>query len=400
MLAGAGLTRRGWGLLGAALMLGASAYLFGLDELYPLGAGALVLVVAARAWVSNSAWDVRISRNIRPSRLPEGAEAKVVVLARNHHRRRSPVVVVRDRFEGGRVAASFAVAPLEPGEARGASYRLPAVRRGLYRLLPLEVELSDPFGVSRVTRVGAPGGSLTVHPRVEQIAHSSIPSDSERDRRVPLPVLGRGGDEFYGLREYEPGDDLRHVHWVSTARVDELMIRQPENLWRGRTTVVVDARSGAHNARTFEAALSAAASLAVSTLRSEMQARVVMTGGVDTGYGSGTGHEARILDTLAVSEPRPGAGLWDEVRFAELSGPVVLITTDVAGADEKGAVLRRAGRSSAAVVVFLREHARDSARNLQAPAAGGSSRWRQVTVQPGANFRAAWTASRRVGAPC
>ena len=407
----AGLTGRGWGLLAAALVFGAGAYVFGLDELYPLGAGSLVLVVAARTWVANATWDLRVSRTIRPSRLPEGTEARVLVSARNHGRRRSPVVVVRDRFEGGRIAAAFAIAPLEPEESRGATYRLPAARRGLYHLQSLEVELSDPFGLAQVTRVSAPGGSLTVHPRVEALAHSSIPSDSDRDRRVPLPVLGRGGDEFYGLREYEPGDDLRHVHWASTARVDEVMVRQPENLWRGRTTIVVDTRSRAHSPQSFEAALSGAASLATSTLRGGMQTRVVFTGGVDTGYGSGPGHEAAILDNLAVTQLRPGSGLGEELRFAMLSGPIVLLTTDVAGVDEIGAVLRKAGRSSAAVVVFLRSgkgnHAsppfpwRVSATSPgPGPASNGGSRWRQVVVPPGTSFRTAWTGSRRVAAPC
>lgn len=398
MLSGAGLTRRGWALFGGALLLGASAYLFGVDELYPLGAGALVLVVAARTWVSNARWDVRISRTIRPSRLPEGTEARVAVSARNHDRRPSPVVVVKDRFESGGVAAAFGVAPLEPGEVRAATYRLPAARRGLYRLRALEIELCDPFGLARVVRVGAPGGSLTVHPRVDFVAQSSIPSDSDRDRRVPLPVLGRGGDEFYGLREYQPGDDLRQVHWASTARVDELIIRQPENLWRGRTTVIVDARTGAHNDRTFESALSAAATLAVSTLRAGMQARIVFTGGVDTGYGSGPGHEATVLDTLAVSNRRPGSRLSEEVRFVEHGGPLVLITTDASSPQEIGAVLRRTGRASAAVVVFLRDSGAGG-ETLKSTMIGGNAKWRQVVVPPGGSFPTAWTGLRKIAAP-
>lgn len=394
MRRGAGLTRRGWAFFVGALVLGASAYLFGINELYPLGAGALVLVVAARAWVSNRRWDVRISRTIRPSRLAEGTEARVLVSAFNHDRRVSPVVVVKDRFQSGRLAAAFAIAPLEPGETRRATYRLPAARRGLYRLRALEAELCDPFGLARVVHVGAPGGTLTVHPRVEHVAHSSIPSDSDRDRRIPLPVLGRGGDEFYGLREYEAGDDLRHVHWASTARVDELIIRQPENLWRGRTTIVVDARIDVNNDRTFESALSAAATLAVSTLRAGMQARVVLTGGTDTGYGSGSGHEATILDTLAVSQPQPGAGMWEELRSAALAGPMVLITTDAATSQEIAAVLRRTGRSSAAVVVFSRSD-RDRAET-QPAMVGANAKWRQVVVPPGGSFRAAWSGSRKV----
>ena len=396
----AGLTRRGWAFLTGALLLATGAYLFGVDELYPLGAGTLVLVLGARAWVANARWDVRLSRAIRPSRVPEGAEARVLVSATNYHRRRSPVIVVKDRFETGGLAATFAVAPLEPGEVREATYRLPAARRGLYRLKALEIEVLDPFRLAHVTRVGAPGGTLTVHPRIQHLPHSSIPSDSDRDRRVPLPVLGRGGDEFYGLRDYEAGDDLRHVHWASTARLDELIVRQPENLWRGRTTIAVDARAVAHDGGTLEPALSAAASLAVSTLRAGMQARVLLTGGVDTGYGSGAGHEATILDTLALVEPDAGSKLWEELRHGRLSGPLVLITTDVADAAEIGAVLRRAGRASAAVVVFLRSGSPGIPAPVSATGAGRTARWRQVAVAPGGDFSAAWNRSRRVGAAC
>ena len=69
------------------------------------------------------------------------------------------------------------------------------------------------------------------------------------------------GDEFVTLREYELGDDLRRVHWRSTARTGELMIRQDEARWRSRAAVVLDVQPGAHDAASFEVAVEAAASV-------------------------------------------------------------------------------------------------------------------------------------------
>ncbi len=105
--------------------------------------------------------------------------------------------------------------------------------------------------------------------------------------RVPQPVVGRLGDEFYGLREYRIGDDLRRVHWASTARTDQLMIRQPENLLQGRLTIAVDLRSTVHDAATLEAALSAAASLVMAGIRSRIHVRAATTSGIDSGFGIG-----------------------------------------------------------------------------------------------------------------
>ena len=129
---------------------------------------------------------------------------------------------------------------------RWAAYTLPTSRRGLFALGPLELELSDPFGLARIVSIGCPPSTLTVHPRVDVIRSRFAPAERDPDSRVPLPVLGRVGEEFYGLREYRDGDDLRRVHWASTARVDRLMIRQPESLMQGKLTVAIDLRTSVH----------------------------------------------------------------------------------------------------------------------------------------------------------
>jgi uncharacterized protein (DUF58 family) len=397
MRTGSALTRRGWALLGMAAAAGAAGYLVGVVELYPLAAAAVVLVLSARTWVGTRTWDVRAARSIRPSRVPAGNEARVLVSVRNHDSRRSPLLIVRDSFADGRTAAAFAVAPLPSGASRAANYRLPAARRGVLDFRALELELCDPFGLARMVRTVAPPASLTVHPRVELLHRGGIPSDSERDQRVAVPLLGRGGDEFYALREYQVGDDLRQVHWVSTARTDELMIRQPQNLWRGKTTIVLDARSSVHDTQSFEEALTAAASLAVSGLRGGMQVRLVVVGGQETGSGMGAGHEGRVLDTLAMASPTSGGPLGAELRLEGARGPVVLVTTDAASSGDLSAAGRAAGRSDSAIVLIGRRGGRSpgdrgaSGEGLAAAAgAAGGGRCRVVQVAAGGSFVEAW----------
>jgi uncharacterized protein (DUF58 family) len=381
-----GLTARGWALLAAAGALAIGAFLFGVEELYPVAGAAAVLIVGAHCWVRGRSWDVRVVRHVRPARVPAGVAARVELAVVNHARRPSPILAAQDPFDGGRRWARFLIAPLEPGEVRWAAYTLPTSRRGVFGLGPLQLELTDPFGLSRVIVDGCPLATLTVHPKVDPIRSRYVPAETDPDMQVQLPVLGRVGDEFYGLREYRIGDDLRRVHWASTARTDQLMIRQPENLLQGRLTVAVDLRASVHDYETLEAALSAAASVAMSGIRRRVHVRVVTTTAVDTGFGSTVAHGAVLLDVLAAAEVRPGTSLADDLRIGAGSGPLTVITTGSAGETELAAVTRNGPHDRTTLVIF--EHA-----GAQPPPVGlgwRPSRGRVVAVPAGGSFRQAW----------
>jgi uncharacterized protein (DUF58 family) len=381
-----GLTHRGWVLLAFALSLAVGGFLFGIEELYPVAAATLVLVVAAWAWVSNQHWDVRVVRHVRPARVPAGVPARVELAVVNHGTRVSPILAAQDPFDGGRRWARFLVAPLDPGELRWAAYSLPTSRRGVFDLGPLQLELSDPFGLTRIGTIGCPISSLTVHPRVDPIGSRPFPAEPDPDMRVPQPVVGRVGDEFYGLREYQDGDDLRRVHWVSTARTDRLMIRQPENLLQGRMTVAIDLRSAVHDQATLEATLSAAASVVMAGIRGRIHVRAISTTGIDSGFGSSAPHGAAILDLLAAADTRPGTTLIDDLPIGSRIGPLVLITTGSASDAELSAVTRASRRDRFTLVIF--ERANHQQRRLgpeRVPAHG-----RVVAVAAGSSFRAAW----------
>ena len=384
-----GLTTRGRVVAGAAVFMVLAAYLFGVQELYCLAAAGAVVVIAARVWVQVRRWDVAVTRQVHPARVQAGAEARVELTVRNARSRRTPPLQASDAFDGGRRSARFAIGPLAGGETRASSYRLPSNRRGVYHLGPLELQLTDPFGLAHHTCSTAPDTSLTVHPHYDLVPVHASSSHRDDDRRLAHAMISKAGSEFYMLREYEPGDDLRRVHWPSTARIDDLVIRQPEGVQRGRVTVVADVRDTVHDAESLEALLSGVASLAVSCLGAGLQVRVVTTGGFDSGHNSGRAAGVALLDGLATAEahrPVPGAPPF---RRAGRVDPVILVTTDrCADADLESAV-GLGGPDGTTVVVFE--------TGAPGPSPGpGAGRRRRVRVPAGGSFRSAWMAGEGI----
>ena len=194
---------------------------------------------------------------------------------------------------------------------------------------PLTVEVQDPFGVARHKRAGAPRLELTVFPHVDVIM--APPGGGDRDplgTAVHHRSIGRQGDEFYSLREYVVGDDLRRVHWRSTARNDELMVRQDEMPWQDRTTVVLDVRRAAHSEESIERAVSAAASVVTAAFRFQHHLRLVSSDGVDAGLGNSLGHVEAIMEYLAtVDASGHGSlrGLLDRLRRSPQAGSLVAV---------------------------------------------------------------------------
>ena len=122
-------------------------------------------------------------------------------------------------------------------------------------------------------------------------------------------ALGRTGEDFYALRPYVVGDDLRRVHWPSTARHDELMVRQDELPWQGRATVLLDVRRSGHTADSLELAVSAAASVVTASWKRRDLVRLITTDGTDSGSPPGTPHVEAIMEFLATVAATSGGTL-------------------------------------------------------------------------------------------
>ena len=349
------LTRQGIATLVVAVGIIALGRLFGVQELYLVGSAVVALVVAALFYVRLASLRLRISRAVSPSRVHAGDSTRVEVSASNLNTRRSPLIKLRDPV-GGTRGALLHLAPLGGGDTARAAYRLPTARRGIVPIGPLTVEVTDPFGLARRTAVAAPVLDLMVYPKVDQLP--TLQAGGDRDPNgmtIRANTLGRQGDDFYALRQYVLGDDLRRVHWPSTARKDELMVRQEEMPWQDRTTVIFDVRRSAHaSAAGFERAVSTAASVVASAFRDRHVLRLFASDGTDSSAGAGLTHVEAIMDYLAVVEPHRDGSLRDSVdrvRRASLGGSlIVVLGRATAGEIDVVARLHRSFRSTVIVV--------------------------------------------------
>ncbi|HEY3670476.1 MAG TPA: DUF58 domain-containing protein [Acidimicrobiia bacterium] len=299
------LTRRGWSLTGAAFGLVIGSYLLGTSEMLVVGIAALVLVAAAAGWLRfQSPLSLAVSRRVHPDRLHVGSEGRIDLLVENLGTRATPLLAATDWFDEGRRAARFLVPPLASGATARAAYRIPTRRRGRYRVGPLAIAVTDPFGVARRSEPSAGEAELVVRPRVHDIvAPVAVGSriSAEHEASAARAVVSDLGDEFVTLRDYELGDDLRRVHWRSTARSGELMIRQDEARWRSHAAVVLDVQPGAHDAASFEVAVEAAASVTARLARLRRKVEVVTSAGEVLGTGGDRRHD--VIDVLATVGP-------------------------------------------------------------------------------------------------
>ncbi|MFN2526630.1 MAG: DUF58 domain-containing protein [Actinomycetota bacterium] len=305
-------TIRGWFVAAIGGALWTTGRAFGADPLEQAAAALLALVLIAVLVVRRRGHQLATTRTIAPERATTGQPVSVTIELTNRADTPAPLLLVEDRIPlelSGR--ARFSVAGLEAGGTRVARIDLTPRRRGRYEIGPLTVSIVDPFGIAAVrTRPQGPS-SFVVYPRVEklrlprELGHQRTTAVAERRRPT-----GSRGEDFYTLREYDEGDDLRKIHWPSTAKLQRFMIRQEETPWHQRATVLLDDRSEVHGGfgehSSFERAVEAAA--AVVSLYERAGYNFVFATALrgTTAVGRGPSQLQKALDVLA--EIRPGRG--------------------------------------------------------------------------------------------
>ena len=283
-----------------ALGLYAVGRLLGTVEMAMLAAGGLVALALAVVVVHVRHPTVVARRVLHPQRLHAGVPARAEIHVVNKGPRRTPLLAVTDGFAGRR-EARFGVTPLRPGERAVGAYRVPTARRGVYTLGPLAVAVTDPLGLVRRTVWEGPREDATVYPRVESVA--PLPPSAGHDLvggAMRAFLQSRTGDEFHSLREYVVGDDLRRVHWKSTARTGALMIREHDVPWQMRATIVLDNHRGAQTGASFERSVEAAASVATALHARRAILRLLVTDGTEVPFGTGQDHFDALMERLAV----------------------------------------------------------------------------------------------------
>lgn len=333
----AGLTTRGRSFLAAGVAAALCAYVLGQSELLRVGLLLAALPLLCVFALHRTRYRVSGSRRLTPMRVPAGAEARVQLRMDNTSRVPTGLLMLQDRVPyvlGPR--PRFVLDRVEAGGRREVSYRVRSDLRGRYPLGPLQLRLTDPFGLVELSRSFSGYDTLTVVPRTEPLPPVRLSGESSGYGDGSRRSLALAGEDDVIPRGYRRGDDLRRVHWRSTARYGELMVRREEQPQRSRATVLLDTRrlayQGAGPDSAFEWAVSGTASVLVHLLEQGFAVRLLTdTGdcvpGDGTGFTSGGQESAEaagmMMDTLAVVGHSDGAGLsraYDAVRGGGAGG--------------------------------------------------------------------------------
>jgi uncharacterized protein (DUF58 family) len=306
----AGLTTRGRSFLAAGIALILCALALGERDLLRVGIFLMSLPVVAMIVLLRTRYRIACTRVLEPARLPAGRQARIVLRLENLSRLPTGVLLIEDKLPyalGGR--PRFVLDRVEPQGKRDVAYTVRSDLRGRYEIGPLSVRLTDPFGFCELGRAFRGTDTLIVTPVVTDIPLVRLGGDFTGGGESRLRAVAVAGEDDVATREYRMGDDLRRVHWRSTAHAGELMVRREEQPWQSRATLFLDTRSGAHRgdglASSFEWGVSAAASIGVHLTRKRFGVQFRTDAGDELrGFGGvsdvgGGAFESELLDALA-----------------------------------------------------------------------------------------------------
>lgn len=261
-----GLTRRGKALLCVAAALVLASLMVGEKDLLRPAFVVGLLPVASVLLLWRTRYRMTVKRTVHPVRVGVGQQTNVTVYVQNESAIPSGTIMAEDQLPYALGARPrLVLEKLEPKATRSISYSLQAGQRGLYEIGPLTVRTSDPFGLVEVGRHNPTCDRIIVLPRVTPLPPVVLPGEYAGSGESRARAVAVHGEDDAATREYRHGDDLRRVHWRSTARFGELMVRREEQPWDSRATLALDLRSGAHRGdgptSSFEWAVSATASI-------------------------------------------------------------------------------------------------------------------------------------------
>jgi uncharacterized protein (DUF58 family) len=232
-----------------------------------------------------------------------GGEATVTLRLENVTRLPTGLLLIEDTVPYALgVRPRFVLDRVESRGVREIDYRVRSDLRGRYTIGPLSVRITDPFGLVELTRGFTISDTLVVTPQVVALPHVRLSGEWTGGGDSRTRSVAAAGDDDVAPREYRQGDDLRRVHWRSTARRGELMVRREEQQWQSRGALLLDTRRYAHRGEgprsSFEVAVSAAASIGVHLAHEGLGLRLVTDQGAE--HLTDTGLSWSLLDTLAV----------------------------------------------------------------------------------------------------
>ncbi len=316
------VTTTGWAVITLVIVGLALAVAFQWVEALACAlAGVVALVLAAMrvAWRPPHVVSIRVPNE----RIVAGQTAVGEISVRNERARsvRSGII----ELPIGTGTGEFVVPPLGAHETWDEIFLISSRHRGLINVGPARAVRSDALGLLRRVRMWDEPVLLHVHPRTVRVPFDATGFQLDVEG-VSTGKLSSSDVSFHALRDYEPGDDRRAVHWQSTARLGKLIVRQYEETHRSHHVIVLDTSRDAWDHDTFETAVSVAGSLGLANLRESRPVSLTTTEGWLP-----SGVAMRMLDALSEVGARSFGDLSRRVREAVAQRPGVSALTLIVG---------------------------------------------------------------------
>jgi uncharacterized protein (DUF58 family) len=389
------LTVRGRSFVAA----GAAAVVCGLlipePDLLRIGALLMALPLLSAFGSGRARYRLSCVRQMTPSRLPAGQTTSLTIRLVNVSRLRTGLLLAEDTVPyalGSR--PRFVFEGIGGGGWREFTYQLSADARGKYTIGPLRVRVADSFGLVSITRAFNSTSTLTITPRIVPLSRPPLAGhwfgDSEHGRRS----IAASGEDDTAPRAYRSGDPLHRVHWRSTARYGELMVRREEQYWRNTASLFLDTRRSSHSSAMFELAVTAAASIGVHLAGEGFEARFVTADGEVPRQGS---FRDTLLDTLAVLRPSRAVSLEAGVQsLGTGGGQVIAVLGDMPPAQARELAAARRGTARGLALFLTEGGGANVTASAQVLAGAG---WRVAVATDAARLAAAWQELYQRGEP-
>ena len=368
--------------------------------------GLVALLVPLLCWlvVRRTERGVWIRRDVSVLQVEAGETAQVEVQVGAAGRRTGLLLVEEEVSDGLGSPQRFTLDPIAPGAHTVLRYPLHTARRGRYPVGPLHVRVADPIGMVAIDDVLPSTTTVLVTPRTEPLP--LIPLAGRRagaGENRTRDLLG-GGSPDATIRDYRLGDDLRRIHWPTSARVDQLMVRREEQQWQSRCTLLIDNRRVAHRGSgaqsSLETAVRAAASMVRNLVALDFEVRLVTAAGESSVHGWHQGSRGaslpQHLERLALMGPTRAETLstgW--VDDSQHGGMLLAVLGHLGETDQRLlSGLAAAGDSAYAVVLDVagwdrggRSDGSGSASTTTALRRGG---WKATTLERDGSLASAW----------
>jgi uncharacterized protein (DUF58 family) len=411
------LTARGraFAVVGLAVVVVAMAV--GQRDVLRIGLLVLTLPVIAAVLVARARLRLSCERHVEPAQVPLGSPLRGRLVLGQEGRLPAGILMLEDAVPtelGSR--PRFLVDRADLSWRREVEYPLLGRVRGRFHTGPLMVRTTDPFGLVRLDRRFMATSEVMITPHVVPLPALRAAGGAGSTGDARPHRIGVVGQDDALVREYRHGDDVRRIHWRSTARLGEVMVRREEQAWDPSATIILDSRAGAHAGpgmyNSLEWAISAAASVALHFLDDGFSVEIYEADGALRISGSLGQHSSAsaevVINRLTDLRPRSTSSLHYAIESAGVEQPSQLVVAIMGRLSPHDAdALLRARRNRAVglailldVDTFTEASAGPSWRRHHEHAVSllRDNQWRVIEVTRGMGVAETWAALDQLGA--